>query len=193
MSTSPAREFHGRDAELALIRAELEPPRRRRRRSGGRRRGRRGHGQEPPACRGRGDRSQPRHQSRAQRRRSERDDCRAYDAPGGPLRRNRTAARPRRAQHSSRTARATVLVAARPAATARTGSPRGAAPDLDRRRPLGRQWNDRGASHPADATDGIADRLGDRASPAARGDTARARARTVEAGGGAPDHARPTR
>jgi len=24
MSTSPAREFHGRDAELALIRAELE-------------------------------------------------------------------------------------------------------------------------------------------------------------------------
>src|SRR5260221_170302 len=120
MSTSPAREFHGRDAELALIRAELE---------------RLSDGAEAVVV----------------------VEC----AAGARFR-----------------------AAARPAAAAGARSAGVAISDLDRRRPLGRQRNGRGDSHTADATDGIADRVGDRSSPAARSDTAPVRARTAEARGG---------
>ena len=72
MSTSPAREFHGRDAELALIRAELE------RLSDGAEavvvvEGAAGMGKSRLLAEVVDDRSQPRHQGRQQRRRSERD------------------------------------------------------------------------------------------------------------------------
>ena len=48
-----------------------------------------------------------------------------------------------------------------------------------------------GNTHAADATNGIANRLGDRASPATRSDAARARARTPEARGSTNDRPRP--
>ena len=192
MSTSPAREFHGRDAELALIRGELE------RLSDGAEavvvvEGAAGMGKSrllaevAAIARSLGIRVGS---SAAD---PERDGGRACGAARGAVRRSRAAARPRRAHDASCAARATVLAAARPAAAARARGARVAAPDLDRRRPLGGRRNGRGASHAADATDGIADRLGDRASPAARSDAARARARTAEARGSAHDRPRPAR
>ena len=139
------------------------------------------------------DRSQPRHQSRQQRSRSERDGRRACGAAGGAVRRSRAAARPRRARHASCAARATVLAVERPAAAARARGARVAAADLHRRRALGRRRNGCSDSHAADATHGTADRLGHRPSPPREVDTARARARTAEAEGRAHDRSRPAR
>src|SRR4029077_17808524 len=104
----------------------------------------------------------------------------------------RASPRPRRAHHPSCAARAAILAAAGPATATRAGGPRGAAADLDRRLSVGGRRNGRGASHAADATDGLADRLGDRSSAAARSHTTRAHARTAETGGGALGRPRPT-
>ena len=87
MPTVPAREFHGRDDELALIRGELE------RLADGAEavvvvEGAARHGQEPSARRGGDDRARPRHSSRPQRCRSERDHGRARRTSSGLVRRN---------------------------------------------------------------------------------------------------------
>ena len=193
MSTSPAREFHGRDAELALIRAELEPPLRRRR-SGDRRRGRRRHGQEPPARRG--------------RRRSLAASA-SESAAAQPIRARRSS--------SSRRCSAALFDGAEPLLDPGGLSTLHAQPEQrfwllrDLQQLLERaalespllisiddaHWADGGTVAAIRTLPmrliGIADRLGDRPSPAARVDAARPRARTAEAGRGAPDRPRPTR
>src|SRR4029079_12797772 len=96
-------------------------------------------------------------------------------------------------RHRSSAARATFLAVERPAAVARACSARVTAADLDRRCTLGRRRYGCGDSGAADATHGIADRLGDRPSPPTGVDTARARARTAETKRRAHDRSRPAR
>ena len=193
MSTVPGREFHGRDAELALVRAELE------RLADGAEavvvvEGAAGMGKSrllaevAAIARSLGIRVG------AQRSRSERDRCRACRRCS-----RRCSTEPSRCS----TPASLATLHAQPEQRfwllrdlqqllerAALESP---LLICDRRRPLGRRRNGRCASHAADAADGIADRLGDRATPAARSDAARPRARTAEARGGALDRPRPTR
>ena len=192
MSTNPARELHGRDAELAQIRAELE---------------RLSDGAEAvlivEGAAGMGKSRLLAEVSTIARSLGIRVGSSAADPSetivelavllAALLRRSRAPARRRRAHGSPCALRATLLAAERPATAARARSPGVAAPDLHRRRALGGRRNGSSHSHAAAATRGTADRVGHRPSSPARIDTARRRTRKAETEWRAHDRPRAAR